>query len=229
MPYILTEEYRREFRAKVLHAAAIMFLENGYVNVTTRGLAKRADVQVSAMNRAFGSKENILCELVTFVLERQFDAAKQFIAGKTEDPVLYYAAETTLQLYMAESNEAVRELYAAAYSMPNSAELIRKTVTEKLVSKIFKDYLPDADLSEFYLRELSSGGIIRGHMMLSCDETFTMEKKVRSFLGAALRIYQVPEEKISEAIEFVGQFDYPTLAKTTIEAMFEILQTESWQ
>ena len=224
MANIMSEQQRWELHGKVLHAAATMFLEKGYVNSTTREIARRAGVQVSAMNRNFGSKENILCDLVSYVLEGQFKAAQGFLAGRTDDPILYYSAETTLQLYMAESNEAVRELYSVAYSLPRSSELIRKAVTEKLVSKIFCEVLPDFSMEDYYLREVASGGIIRGHMMIPCSDSFPMEKKVRSFLEASLRIYQVPEEKIREAIEFVKQFDYPALARKTIDTMFAELK-----
>ena len=223
----LPEAERAAIRPKVIRASAKLFLERGYSKTTTRELAKSAGVNVSTMNRYFGSKENILCELVTFVLGGQFKAAHQLLAEKTDDPILYYAAETTLQLYMAEGSEAVRELYSAAYSMPRSAELIRRAVTEKLVSRIFREYLPDMGLRDFYLREISSGGIILGHMMVPCGKDFPMEKKVESFLAASLRIYQVPEHKIKEAVEFVKQFDYPTIAKQTIENMFAQLERDA--
>ena len=47
---------------------------------------------------------------------------------------------------------------------------------------------------------------------------------MQSFLENALRIYDVPKEKIAEAIEFVKQFDYPLLAQKTIDAMFAKLE-----
>ena len=224
-----TPEAHRAFRSQVLLAAATLFLKNGYSNSGTRGIAKAAGVNVSTMNKEFGVKENILCELVSYVLNSQFKAATKFIAGRTEDPVLYYAAETILQLYMAESNEAVRELYSVAYTLPKTSELIRRAVTEKLVSRIFRSSLPELSDEDYYLRELASGGIIRSYMTLPCSESFTMDKKVAAFLENALRIYDVPKEKIKEAIEFVKQFDYPTLAKETIATMFSELEKETQQ
>ena len=46
--------------------------------------------------------------------------------------LLFYAAETTLQLYMVESSEQIRDLYAAAYSMPESSALIMRNIAGKL-------------------------------------------------------------------------------------------------
>lgn len=224
MANIKPEKERIAFHSQVLHAAAKLFLEKGYERSSTREIAEMAGVHVSAMNRAFGSKEHILCELVGFVLDRQFSAAKKMLAGVTEDPVLYYAAETTLQLYLAESDEAIRSLYGAAYSMPQSAALIHSAVTEKLVQVIFREYLPDFDTKDFFELELATGGIIREYMVLPCDMYFTIERKVRRFLEASLRVYKIPEEKIEEAIAFVGQFDYRTIAKQTVDDMFAYLE-----
>lgn len=217
------EKERQELRSKVLHAAAELFLERGYSQSSTREIAAKAGVNVSAMNRAFGSKENILCELVKYVLEGQFRAAEKFLAGKTEDKILFYAAETTLQLYMAESCEQIRELYTTAYSMPATYDYICHAITEKL-QVFFGELLPGLRARDFYELEIASGSIIRGYIMIKCDMYFPIEQKVRRFLETSLRIYRVPEEKILEAIEFVSRFDYPMIAQTTISNMLSYLE-----
>ena len=117
---------------KVLHSAAVMFLERGYEKTSIREIADHAGVNRGSVLFAIKSKEHLLCMLVAYVLEGQFETSKKLMAGKTADPVLYYAVETALQLYMAESSEAVRELYAVAYSLPSTSELIYRMVTEKL-------------------------------------------------------------------------------------------------
>lgn len=212
-----------ELRKKTLHAAAKLFLEKGYSNSTTREIAQKAGVNVSAMNRAFKSKDNILCELVQYVLDGQFQFTKNLLAGITDDKILYYAAETTLQLHMAESNEYVRELYAAAYSMPNSSEFIRNAITEWLAD-LLKEYFPDYETKDFYLMEIASGGIMRGFMTVPCNMWFTMEQKVEAFLKSSFHVFQIPEEKIREAVEFVSQFDYQKFADTIIKDLLERLE-----
>ena len=224
MSNYLPEAERAAIRPKVLHAAARMFLEEGYAHSTTREIARRAGVNVSNMNRYFGVKENILCELVDYVLEGQMRTAKAILGEKTQDPILFYAAETTLQLYMAEHSEAVRELYSVAYSMPHSAERIHRAVTDLLVSKVFQPFYPEYTREDFYELEIASGGIIRGFMVEPCTEEFTMEHKVQRYLETSLRIYRVPEEKIQEAIEFVKQFDYSAIAGQTIQGMLDHLE-----
>lgn len=210
-------------KIKTLHAAAKLFLEKGYSDATTREIAKYAGVNVSAMNRVFGSKESILCELVAYVLEGQFEATEKMLQGLTKDPILFYAAETTLQLYMAESSECVRNLYAAAYYLPKTSEIIQLTITEKL-ERIFHEHLPELETKDFYELEIASGGIMGNFMTTPCNMYFTMERKVASFLKSTFLVYEVPREKIQEAITFVSQFDYETMAREIVKSMLSYLE-----
>lgn len=214
-----------DLRSKVLHTAARLFLEQGYTATTVRGIADASEVNVSAMVRALGSKENILCELVEYVLEGQFAATQQFLKGVTDDPVLFYAAETTLQLHMAESSEQVRDLYAAAYSLPESSALIMQNITGKL-QRLFAAYQPGLEAKDFYEFEIATGGIMRGFMTVPCDLYFTMERKVRRFIECTFRIFKVPEEKAEEAIAFVAQFDFRRLAQQVVEQLLDRLENE---
>ena len=218
------EQERLQDRKLVLYTAARMFLEKGYEAASVRQIASAAGINVNTMVHDFGAKENLLCELVEYVLKGQFSAAKNLLLGMTEDGVLYYAAETALQLHMAECSEAARNLYRSAYSLSLPSELIQRNVAEKLTSVLFREYLPDYSLEDFYRLEIASGSMIWGYMAIPCDEEFTIDQKVDCFLDAALRIYRVPEEKIAEAKAFVKRFDYPSIAKQTIADMLTFLE-----
>jgi AcrR family transcriptional regulator len=208
----------------VLHAAAKLFLEKGYVNSTMKEIASLASVNYGSMMFVFRSKEEILSELVGIVLDGQFESTARFLKGKTEDKILFYAAETTLQLYMAESSEHIRELYTLSYSQSASSNIIYEKITVKL-AEIFKEQYPNYTQGEFYEKELASAGIMRNYMTRPCGIYFTMDRKVRAFLENAFLLYEIKREKISEAIEFVSQFDWKRIAADVINNMlayFEI-------
>lgn len=213
-------------RKNALNVAAKLFLEKGYTESTVKEIAGGANISVGALSRMFGTKENILCELVKYVLENQFKTATEMVKGKTEDKILFYAAETTLQLYIVESSEQIRELYTVAYSLPKTTEIIQNTITGKL-ENVFKEHLPNLETKDFYMLEIASGGIMRGFMTIPCNMWFTMEQKVKSFLETTFLVYRVPDEKIKEAIEFVSRFDYPRIAKEVIETMLVYLEGET--
>lgn len=208
---------------KVLHSAAVLFLEKGFQKTTIVDIANHAGVNRGSVVFAITNKENLLKMLVEYVLDGQFEASRKIVAGKTEDPILYYAAEIALQLYMAESSEQVRELYAAAYSLPMTSEMIYSKVTDRL-EPLFRAYNPDWETRDFYESEIATGSIIRGYMAKPCDHYLTIERKVRAFLKNSLVIYHVPDVKIDEAIRFVSAIDFDKIAKDTIQNLLSYLE-----
>lgn len=207
-------------RSKMLYTAAQLFLQKGYAMTSLKEISAEAGTNTGVLTRTFGSKENILAVLVKYVLEEQFGNAREMVREKTDDEILFYAAETVLQLYIVEANENIRELYCTAYSLTSTTKIIQEMITEKL-EVIFKAHLPDLETKDFYMHEIASGGIMRGFMTIPCDMWFTMDKKVDAFLESTFKIYDIRQEKIKEAIAFVKQFDYETIAKNVIDAMIE--------
>lgn len=213
-----TAEQIAEIRSALIAASSELFLTQGYSATTIQQIGDKAGFDKWTLLRVFGNKENILAELAKFVLHEQFEHTGAFMKDKTDDKILFYAAETTLQLHIAESSENMRELYAAAYSLPNTTEIIQKTITNKL-EYIFKEHLPSLDTTDFYMLEIASGGIMRGFMNITCGMLLTMEKKVKSFLETTFSVYKVPDQKINEAIEFVSKYDFAKLAEETVQSM----------
>lgn len=213
-------------KSRLLHVVTEKFLAQGYYKTTLREVAQDAGIAYSSLINVFGSKEGMLAELVAFVLEGQFEATSKLLRGVTEDKILFYAAETTLQLYMAESHEHIREMYAVSYSLPETSRIICDTITHKL-EYIFAEHLPNLETKDFYCLEIASGGIMRSFMTVPCNMFFDMDMKVRFFLTSTFRIYQVPEEKIEEAIAFVGQFDFKSIAEQVIGNMRGYLESKT--
>ena len=213
-------------KSKVLHAAAKLFLAKGYTNTTLRELAAMSGVNYGSLTFTFKNKETILSELVGFVLDGQFEFTEKLLEGKTDDKILFYAAETTLQLYMAESSEHIRELYSLSYSLEASSDIIYTKITKKL-AEIFKEQYPNYTQGEFYEKELASAGIMRNYMTRPCGIYFTMDRKVKAFLENTFLLYEIPREKIEETIKFVSQFDFKLLAKQVIDNMLTYLESKT--
>jgi len=213
-------------KTKVLHAAARLFLEKGYTNSSLREIATLAGVAYGSMTFAFGSKEGILSELVGLVLDSQFEFTERLLADKTDDKILFYAVETTLQLYMAESGEHIRELYTLSYSQQASSDIIYNKITEKLC-EIFSEQYPEYTRGEFYEKELASAGIMRNYMTRPCGIYFTMDRKVSAFLENTFLLYEIPREKIDEAIAFVARFNFTQLAEEVMENMLSYLEKKT--
>jgi len=209
-------------KTRVLSSAARLFLKQGFSETTVKEIASLAGVSTSTMLYILKSKEDILAVLVEFIIERQFRAIQKLLQGITDDPILFYATETTFQLHIVESCENIRNMYNAAYSLPKTTESIQHIITGKL-ENVFKSHLPDLETKDFFELEVASGGIMRGFMSIPCDMYFTMDRKIRRFLETTFLIYRVPDEKIQEAIQFVSQFDFPKLVNDFVQAAFDSL------
>lgn len=217
---------QEKVKSKVLHAAAKLFLAKGYVNTTLKELATLSGVNYGSLTFAFKNKENILSELVGFVLDGQFESTEKLLSGKTDDKIFFYACETTLQLYIAESSEHIRELYSLSYSQQASSDIIYNKITAKL-SEIFKEQYPTFTQGDWYEKELASAGVMRNYMTRPCGIYFTMERKVKAFLENTFLLYELPRQKINDAIKFVFEFDWETIAKSVIDNMLSYLESRT--
>ena len=215
---------KKDTKSLVLHAASKLFIERGYHNTRIKDIANEAGVSYNEVFRILQDKETILCELVGLVLECQFETSKELLKDITEDKLLFYAFETVLQLHIAESKEHIREMYSVSYSLMNSSKVIYKTITSKLMD-VFKDHLPHLEEKDFYELEIASAGIMRGYLSIPCDMYFTMKRKVRKFLETTFKIYDVPKEKIEDAIEFVSKFDFNEISLNVINNLFKYLES----
>ncbi|MBR1970292.1 MAG: TetR/AcrR family transcriptional regulator [Clostridia bacterium] len=217
----LTREQQTELNRKtVLYNTAKLFLKKGYSLTTIKEIATASELSVGSLTNLYSCKEDIMSALVKYVLEAQFAKTEALLRDIPHDKIQMYASETTLQLYMAESSEHIRELYSVAYSLPHTTGIIQETITKKL-EEIFKEHLADLETKDFYMLEIASGGIMRGFMTIPCNMWFSMEEKIKSFLTTTFRVYELPKEKIEDAIKFVSQFDFEKIAKDLIENLLE--------
>ena len=205
---------KNNVKTKVLQTAIKMFLENGYKKTTMRDIAANANVNYGSLMFAFKTKEALVCELVGFVIDCQFEAVSSTLKGITHDKILQYAVETALQLRIAEKSAQMKEMYIVSYSMANSSQVIYNNLTKKL-QHIFKEQLPSLEEKDFYELEIAAAGIMRNFLTIDCDKYFTIDRKIKRFLETTFLIYRVSDEKIKEIIDFIDQIDFESLEKLT--------------
>lgn len=201
-------------RNKILRSAVKLFLEGGYEKTTTANIAQAAGMAPSSFFAAFENKEALLYTLTESMFESQFDNAEKLI-GSSADPLLVYAVETALQMYITELSEPLRELYVMAYSLPTTSEYIYQN-TAKKVGTLFKDYVLGAQEKDFYEMDIASAGVMRGFMAKHCDLYFTIDQKLKRFLGCCFTLYHVPQEKQDEVIGAVLAMELKPIAEKII-------------
>ena len=211
-----------ETKKKILSVCVRLFLEQGYKNTSITQIVEEAGVSRGSFQNLFPTKDAVLLELVGTMFDGQFGVARS-IAGGDLPPVYCYAAETAIQLTLAELNENLREIYVEAYSLPATAEYIYIQTTAEL-KKIFGGNFPGYTDSDFYEMEIGTAGLMRNYMARKCDIHFPPERKLSRFLTAALRVYRVPEEEQEKVLAFIASLDIRAIAEKVMYHLFEMLE-----
>lgn len=209
-------------RNKMLLAAIQLFLDQGYEKTTTAQIARAAGMSPTSFFAGFENKEALLLTLTQIMFENQFAKARAF--AKDMEPLMVYCLETSLQIYITELSEPLREIYVMAYTLPSTTEYILKS-TAVQIKAIFSLFMPEAEDKDFYEMDIASGSIMRGFMARKCDMYFTVQKKIERFLECCLKLYDVPKEKRASLIEAVLAFDLHSVAKRLIDEIIAKAET----
>ncbi|MBR3815366.1 MAG: TetR/AcrR family transcriptional regulator [Clostridia bacterium] len=221
-----SEAETKELHRKILTAATALFIQKGYERTKITDIAKLSGVPKSKILYVMNSKEEILGLLVTRFLDGVTEASDAVSKKLTGDRMLIFIANDVLQLYMAEMNEDMRNLYLAGYSMPKTSEEVLKRRTN-MMYEAFSEIFPTFEIKDFYETEIASMGIMRAYMTVPCDMYFTIEAKARRLVTMLLRIYKAEDEKITEAIELIEKIDFEATAKKAVESVFNELDIKS--
>ena len=222
MANIRDEAETKEIYKKVLTAATALFIQKGYERTSLMDIANLSGISKRIIIYEMNSKEEILVHLVAKFLDGVTEASDAVSTKITDDKLLIFMANEVLQIYMAEMNADMRNLYLAAYSMPKTSEAVLRRRSEMLFEK-FGYLFPAFALKDYYELEIATMGIMRAYMSVPCDMYFTIEAKVDRLISTMLKIYDVDKQTIDEVKEFTKKIDFESVAKNTVESVFEEL------
>ena len=137
-------------------------------------------------------------------------------------PAMLYAVETAIQLALVEQNETLRDIYVEAYTQPALLGMIQQR-TAKVISRIFRPYLPDCEACDFYEMEIGTAALMRGYMARPCDMYFTLERKLERFLSMSLGVYNVPEDERRQIIDRILELDMRAIATSVLHELVQML------
>lgn len=215
------KEEKAATKQRILTACVKLFIEQGYYKTTLSAIVKEAGVSFSSFQNIFKTKDGVLLDLAKYMFEGQFDMARS-VSKDNIKPAFVYAAETAIQMTITELNENLREIYVEAYSNPAASEYLFGKITEE-VKGIFAEYNPTYSESDFYELVIGSAGLMRNYMARKCDQYFNLDRKLMRFLTLSLKVYNVPEDEIKEAIEFVKSFDIREASNEIMQGLFRTL------
>ncbi len=215
-------------RDRVVLAAAELFMKQGFSNTAVKEISIESGVSENAIYYEMKTKEAIIAELIGYVIEHQREITHEILQPITDDKLLCYCFEKVLQLYIAETNENIRELYTTVYSIPKTWDYIKEVNAEAL-KYVFGDRFPEFDFKDFYELEIASGGIMRGYLTVPCNMYFTKKQKVKRYIETTLRVFHIDDETINSTLHFLFQFDFSKIAQETVDNLYNYFEKRIYQ
>ena len=65
---------------------------------------------------------------------------------------------------------------------------------------------------------------MRSYMARKCDIHFPLERKLKRFLTAAMRMEKVPEAEQAGVLDFIAGLDMPAIAADVMHKLFAMLE-----
>jgi AcrR family transcriptional regulator len=141
---------------KILEGAKSYLLKHGQVGFTVRSVATEAGVNQGLVHHYFGSKENLVLELIDSVVTKPFAIAKELIAGQPKSEIRNVILNVLLR-----NNELINLLIEFIYFAQHSPAIKSKI---KLVMQERREYFANAlgikDESDKYAFNAGLFGII---------------------------------------------------------------------
>ena len=222
MANIRNEAETKELYSKILTAATALFIQKGFEKTTLMDIAGLSGVTKRVIIYEMNSKEEILGHLVVKFLDGVAEASDSAAKKLTDNKLFIIVANEVLQVYMAEMNEDMRNLYLSAYSMPKTSEAVLMRRANILFEQ-FSDIFPGFAKKDFYEFEIATMGIMRSYMSVPCNMYFSVETKVEKLIESMLRIYKIDEKTISEVVGFIKKIDFKAVAEKAVETAFNEL------
>jgi len=197
-------------RVKLLKIALEMYLENGFTLTTNQMIVKRAQCSPGELTHFFGTKENILCEVVKMVLP--FHQGTLAEKAQTAPAAVRYCLEIAVEIAMCEQGKTINDLYINAYTLPKTIEFIKEYSYKKSVN-LFSEKLPRWTEQDFYETEALTMGIVFGSLMDKCNPRYNIKQKLKRVLNALLKIYEYSESEREQIITPILNMDIESLVK----------------
>lgn len=216
-----------ETEINIIRSATKLFLENGYTRTTFKMIEADSGVRVGNITYHFHSKEALLQVLIEELMDYHAGIVED-VYDATNDELIAFATEITVQIALCENDRQAWDLYFSAYSHHVTYDYIKKWATEKNYS-LFAKRLPDWTEHDFRDREVVASGIELAALKTPCDRTFPLDKKIRVILDSMMMLYEVSKEERQDVINRILAMDYEALAKKMFDKFVKRLDNDMEQ
>lgn len=151
--------YGEQDLPRILEAALEAFAEKGYHGTTTRQLATRSGLSVPGIYHHYPSKQDILFDLMTVIIEELLDRSRQALASADDDPRSQFDAlvESLLRFHMFRARGAIVSTSELRSLEPENraAYVARRDEQQRMLDKIILAGVEGQDFTTPYPADAS--------------------------------------------------------------------------
>ena len=152
-------EYGELDFSRILDAALHAFYEHGYHGTTTRDLARRSGLSVPGVYHYYPSKQDILFDLMTVIIDELLVRSRQALASAAPDPRSQFDAlvESLLRFHMHRRTGATVSTAELRSLEPANRELYvaKRDEQQRMLDRVILDGVREGDFSTSYPKDAS--------------------------------------------------------------------------
>jgi AcrR family transcriptional regulator len=145
--------------SRILEAALQAFAEHGYHGTTTRDLARRSGLSVPGVYHYYPSKQDILIDLMTVIIDELLVRSRQALATADPDPRAQFDAlvESLLRFHMYRRTGAMVSTTELRSLEPGNREryVAKRDEQQRMLDRVILDGVRDGVFATAYPKDAS--------------------------------------------------------------------------
>jgi AcrR family transcriptional regulator len=145
--------------SRILDAALQAFAEHGYHGTTTRDLARRSGLSVPGVYHYYPSKQDILFDLMTVIIDELLVRSRHALATAPADPRSQFDAlvESMLRFHMYRRTGAMVSTTELRSLEPGNREsyVAKRDEQQRMLDRVILDGVRDGDFATSYPKDAS--------------------------------------------------------------------------
>ncbi|WP_159620123.1 TetR family transcriptional regulator [Arthrobacter zhaoguopingii] len=178
-----------ETRESILAAARRQFAEGGFAKTSVRGVAKEAGVDPGLVRHYFGSKEDLLREVISIPVDASA-LIRQIVEGPRDAAGSVLAAAIAGILADDEKSAVITALVRTAATEPEGARMVRDAVSRTVITPLAMALQSDQAELRGALTASQTIGFFVAHRIVRLEPLQGLDRQtVVALLGPTLQRY----------------------------------------
>lgn len=209
----------------ILSKAINLFMKQGFGNTSINAIATEAGLKPGNVTYYFRTKEDMILAMLEIYTDFQ-DKMIDKLMRDTNDGLLTLALKIASQIMLCEETKEALALFRPFYALPSAFEYV-KNISSQRNCRLLKDEAAGLTEDDFRVIENITSCVEMSALSSFADRYFSVDDKISQILRTAMHLYNVPEERQTEIICNVKDYDCLAVGTETFNSFTEVFGLKS--